>query len=192
MLLHTRLLRQPVSLLTGFQDQVSITRALPSMTSLLTAIYLTALLSACGTKFSNPSPSSTSGPPDANAPSLSQSAEEAGTSPAAPTTVSPAIQPSSIPQADTPRSLPAAIALREQAAQASEAANYSRAIGLLERAIRISPSDPATFLALAENHLGEHRPQQALELTRRALTLDPTLEQQLALEALQQRCLALL
>ncbi|MEM7258260.1 MAG: tetratricopeptide repeat protein [Pseudomonadota bacterium] len=110
----------------------------------------------------------------------------------APTTVSPQIKPTSIPDAQAPRSLPAAVSLREQAAAAAAADNHNRAIGLLERAIRISPNDPATFAALAESHLALSRPQQALELTRRGLTLNPDLEQQLTLEALEQKCLALL
>ena len=147
-------------------------------------------ISACGSKYTR-APATTPTPlltPDLQSTDVNKEHNV----PATPTSVSPAIQPTAIPQADLPRSLPAAVALREQAAIASENTNYARAIGLLERAIRISPNDPETFYALAENHLADHRPQQALELARRALTLNPTLHQQLAIEALEQRCLALL
>lgn len=146
-----------------------------------------AVLTACGTKFSNSPPAVYT--PENIPSSVPERPEPA---PTAPTAVSPEIRPTSIPDETTPRSLPAAITLRDQAVAAAADGNHTRAIGLLERAIRISPNDPETFTALAQSHLAQSRPQQALELTRRALTLNPTIEQQLTLEALEQRCLALL
>ncbi len=152
------------------------------------AAGLCTLVTACGTKYADRSPDAP--PATTNAP-LANAPEPTVATPA-PITVSPEIRPTSVPDASQPRSLPAAIALRKQAATAADNGNHSRAIGLLERAIRISPADPATFSALAENHLAQNRPQQALELTRRALTLNPTTDQRTILEAPQQRCLALL
>ena len=97
----------------------------------------------------------------------------------------PQIEPTtSVPPDEAVQSLPAAIALRDEASIATTAKDYQRAIGLLERALRISPDDPQTFFALAQNHLAMEQPQQALQLARRGLTLNPTNAQRNALETL--------
>lgn len=142
-------------------------------------------IAACGTKYS-------STPPVVAPPPAQPGVTEPAPVVTAPTTVSPQIKPTSVPDTQVQRSLPAAISLREQAIAAAAADNHPRAIGLLERAIRISPNDPQTFAVLAQSHLALSRPQQALELTRRALTLNPDAEQQIELEVLEQQCLALL
>jgi len=90
------------------------------------------------------------------------------------------------------QSLPAAIALRDQAAIATSARDHSRAIGLLERALRISPDDPQTFYDLASNHLALQQAQQAQQLARRGLTLNPTNSQREALQNLIARSQAAL
>ena len=153
----------------------------------LSVLFVSITLAACGTKYAGTNrsgtlPSAQTRIPTSPAPDSAEST--------APTTVSSEIRPTSVPDQSTPRSLPAAIALREQAIQAASQQNHIRAIGLLERAIRISPDDPETFRALAESHLAENRPQQALELTRRALALNPSPTQQITLAQLEQRCLA--
>ena len=103
------------------------------------------------------------------------------------------IRPTTVTTPDEPaRSLPAAIALRAQASQAADANNHSRAIGLLERAIRISPQDPVNFEALAKSHLAMNQPGQALQLVRRALSLNPTDSQRTSLTALAEKCQAML
>lgn len=153
----------------------------------LSVLFLSIALTACGTKYAGTNRSGTL--PSAQPPIPTSPAPD-NTETTAPTTVSSEIRPTSVPDQNTPRSLPAAIALREQAIQAASQQNHIRAIGLLERAIRISPDDPETFRALAESHLAERRPQQALELTRRALALNPSPNQQITLAQLEQRCLA--
>lgn len=154
----------------------------------VTFIFLATLISSgCGTKYTAgnnriPEPILLPGP--AEQPTIEP---DAAALPSA--TV---IVPTKLPDTNQPRSLPAALALRKQALAATEQNNHTRAIGLLERAIRISPKDPDTFKALAENHLAMNRPEQALELTRRALSLNPTPQQRQALNSLAERCLALL
>ncbi len=142
------------------------------------------LISGCGVKYS------TGGVPTASSPRPAPT-EQAPPAAPVPEPVAPAIRPDS-PTVSTARSLPAAVALRDQAASATEASNYSRAIGLLERAIRVSPRDPATYQALAENHLALNQPAQALQIVRRALVLDPDAQQYEKLIELEQQCMALL
>ena len=139
-------------------------------------------LTACGTKFSS-SRAPVPNPQPVQQPQITQPA------PIPPTQepVAPMIRPTKKPDAEQARSLPAALSLRSQARNAAEDGNHTRAIGLLERAIRISPTDPATFQALAESHLAMNRPHQALEMIKRALNLNPTIDQRLALEALAAR-----
>lgn len=97
----------------------------------------------------------------------------------------PVIAPTATRPADEEnRSLPAAVALREQANIATSARDHSRAVGLLERALRISPDDPQTFYDLAANHLALQQAQQALQLARRGLSLNPTNAQRDALQKL--------
>lgn len=154
--------------------------------SVYICIALTSLLTACGTKYSSPQVST---PQPVELPPPPLPAEDI---PVAATPETPVIRPTRRTDTEEARSLPAAISLRDQAKVAAGNDDHSRAIGLLERAIRISPSDPATFEALAESHLAMNRPAQALELTRRALNLNPTIEQRISLEALARRCEAML
>ncbi len=144
-------------------------------------------MAACGTKYSRapvapPAPTPTQ--PVVETPLLPVAPEEPAVQLIQPTT--------STPPVDAVRSLPAAIALRNQAASATEALNHQRAIGLLERAIRISPDDPRTYQDLAGNHLAMNRPAQALDLVRRGLSLNPTAGQRQSLLDLAERCRALL
>ena len=133
------------------------------------------ILTACGTKYSSTKPVSKPDIPVIKTPTT--------VTPSEPPT--PVIEPTtSVPPDETVQSLPAAIALRDQASIATTAKDYPRAIGLLERALRISPDDPQTFYALAQNHLAMQQPQQALQLARRGLTLNPTNAQRQALETL--------
>jgi len=88
------------------------------------------------------------------------------------------------------RSLPAAISLREQAANASATGDHQKAIGLLERALRISPQDPDTFIALAQNNLAMNQPQQAMQLARRGMSTNPTETQRRSLQGIVDRAQA--
>ena len=90
------------------------------------------------------------------------------------------------------RSLPAAIALRDQADSASNAGEHQKAIGLLERALRISPQDPETFISLAQNNLSMEQPQQAIQLARRGLSMNPTQSQRQSLQGIVERAQAAL
>lgn len=95
----------------------------------------------------------------------------------------PVILPSATTAPAEPvRSLPAAMALREQAGSAADAGNHQQAISLLERALRISPQDPETFIALAQNNMAMDQMQQAMQLARRGLTLNPTGSQRQTLQ----------
>lgn len=156
---------------------------------LLLALPTVVALSACGTKYS---PSQSAPRPTAKVPAtLPEITPGEATLPEV--TTPQIIRPTTMtPPSDPVRSLPAAIALREQAALAADANNHSRAIGLLERAIRISPQDPLTFEALAENHLAMNRPGQALQLVRRGLSLNPTSAQRESLTLLAEKCQAML
>ncbi len=148
------------------------------------ALLVTALLLAgCGTKYTvdRPEPS----PPvrDTETPEPVEPVKPAR----------PQITPTTIkPPAEAIQSLPAAVALRDQAEVATSANDHARAIGLLERALRISPNDPQTFYELALNHLAMQQPQQALQLARRGLTLNPTTLQRQALERLTARSQSML
>ncbi len=97
------------------------------------------------------------------------------------------IEPATLPPRIPAPTLPAAVNLRDQAANASAAGDHTRAVGLLERALRISPEDAQTYHDLASNHLAMNQPQQALQLARRGLTLNPTNPQRSALEQLVSR-----
>ncbi len=156
--------------------------------SLLTTMALSTLLTGCGTKFATQPPVSAPQPVELPAPPPLPPADL----PTPTDTTTPVIRPTKRPDTEQARSLPAAISLRNQAQSAAKDGNHTRAIGLLERAIRISPTDPATFQALAESHLAMERPRQALELTRRALNLNPNIEQRISLETLARRCEAML
>lgn len=110
-------------------------------------------------------------------------------------TVSEAPRPVILPTATTApaepvRSLPAATALRDRATTASVAGDHRKAISLLERALRISPQDPETFLALAQNNLAMDQPEQAIQLARRGLTLNPTDRQRQTLQNLVEQAQA--
>jgi len=96
------------------------------------------------------------------------------------------------PRVEVVQSLPAVAALREQATIASTASDHARAIGLLERALRIAPGDPQTFYDLASNHLALKQPQQAMQLARRGLTLNPNNNQRDALQELVTRSQSML
>jgi len=148
------------------------------------------LATACGTKYATPRPPVAQ--PVDNFP-----APEPVTEPQV--VQQPAIEPdvdiattATVERQPTVQSLPAAIALRDQAAIATLARDHSRAIGLLERALRISPDDPQTFYDLATNHLALQQPQQAQQLARRGLTLNPTNSQRDALQNLISRSQAAL
>jgi len=95
----------------------------------------------------------------------------------------PVIRPteSRLPEVTVQRSSPAVIELRKQAALATRANDQRRAIGLLERALRIQPDDPQTYHDLAFNHLSLNRPQQAMQLARKGLRLSPSQSQRDAL-----------
>ena len=155
--------------------------------SLSLVVVFTILLSACGTKYS-----STSRTPIPTDPAPVIVPDAPATSSRQPAPPEPQIiRPTTIaPPADQARSLPAALALRDQASSAAETGNHARAIGLLERAIRISPQDPLTFQALAQSHLAMNRPGQALQLVRRGLSLNPTPSQRESLELLAEKCRA--
>jgi len=148
--------------------------------TILTAMVLPALLlTGCGSKFST------------------QRSVEKGTPvqviepPAPPAPVEPArpaIEPTAtVPPSEPLRSLPAAISLRDQAARASAANDHSRAIGLLLRALRVSPDDPQTYYDLASSHLKLNQPREALQIARRGLSLNPTNTQRESLERLVAR-----
>ena len=171
--------------MTTLNHSISCTSPRILTSSLVLAI--TVLLSACGTKYSTTSRTQA---PSARVPVIiPETPAPATTLPEPPTPQ--VIRPTTMtPPSDPVRSLPAALALRDQASGAAEAGNHSRAIGLLERAIRISPQDPLTFQALAENHLAMNRPGQALQLVRRGLSLNPTTSQRETLELLAEKCRA--
>jgi len=151
----------------------------------LTALLLPALvLTACGTKFATPRSVG-------QEPPIRVIEPPAPVTPAAP--VRPTIEPTAtIPPPEPLQSLPAAINLRNEATRASDASDHLRAIGLLERALRISPNDPQIFYDLANNHLAMKRPEQALQLARRGLSLNPTNTQRDSLEQLAARSEAML
>lgn len=145
------------------------------------------LITACGTRNTSSRARSPVQPPTPVPAAIEQQSEITPTQ----ETVGPAIRADNAPTSAI-RSLPAAVALRSQAASATQASNFPRAIGLLERAIRVSPRDPQTYQALAENHLALNQPEQALQIVRRALVLNPSAQQYESLTALEQKCLALL
>ena len=150
---------------------------------LLASLLLPALLlTACGTKFSTRPDIVEEAPPV-------QVIE-----PAPPVKPSrPAIEPTVTAPPPAPlQSLPAVVSLRDQAASASAANDHSRAIGLLERALRVSPDDPQTFYDLARSHLALKQPQQAIQIARRGLSLNPTNAQRDSLEQLVARSEAML
>lgn len=70
-------------------------------------------------------------------------------------------------------SAPAVLALREQADKALLKEDTATANLLLERALRIDPSDPATYLQLARLRLINQEYAQAGALARRGLSLSP-------------------
>lgn len=142
-------------------------------------LLLCVFLTACGTKFSTP-------PRIEDRPVVVEQPKPA--EPARPT-----IEPTAtVPPPQPVQSLPAAVALRDQAANAAAANDHRRAIGLLERALRVSPNDPQTFYDLASSHLAMKQPQQALQLARRGLTLNPTNAQREALQRLATQSEAML
>ncbi len=145
-----------------------------NLRNILITTFLSLFISACGTKYITQPPTLEDRPP------LLSGGQPSATEPARPT-----IEPTAtLPPPSPAQSLPAAVALRDQATAATNASDYTRAIGLLERALRISPNDPQTFYDLASNHLSTDQPQQALQLARRGLTLNPTNAQRDALEDL--------
>ena len=148
---------------------------------LTVAILCTFLLTACGTRY-------------ATQPGIEEESPVQVIEPPAPATpVRPTIEPTAtLPPPEPLQSLPAAVDLRDQAARATAASDHSRAIGLLERALRVSPNDPQTFYDLAKSHLALKQPQQALQLARRGLSLNPTAAQRESLEQLVARSQATL
>ena len=148
----------------------------------LASLFLPAfLLTACGTKY-------------ATKPIIEQEPPVQVIEPPAPVEPArPSIEPTAtVPPIEPLQSLPAVVALRDQAARATAAKDHSRAIGLLERALRVSPDDPQTFYDLANNHLALKQPEQALQLARRGLSLNPTNTQRGSLEQLIARSEAML
>ncbi len=139
------------------------------------------LLTACGTRYST-------------MPRIEQEPPVQVIEPPAPVEpVRPSIEPTAtVPPVEPLQSLPAVVALRDQAARATAANDHSRAIGLLERALRVSPDDPQTFYDLANSHLALKQPEQALQLARRGLSLNPTSTQRDSLEQLAARSEAML
>lgn len=134
------------------------------------------LLTACGTKYA--SKPQVEQPPEVPAIESPKPAEPA----------SPVIEPTvTVTPTEAQESLPAVVALRDQASVAASANDHLRSIGLLERALRISPNDVQTFYDLAKNHLALNQPQQALQLARRGLTLNPSNAQREALTELVSR-----
>jgi len=142
---------------------------------LFVVLLSAALISACGTKYSLPA----------------QTPAEPVEQPDEPVVLQRQVINPTTREAPV-RRLPAVVALRDQAAIASTANDHSRAIGILERALRISPNDPQTFYDLAASHLALQQPQQALQLARRAIGLNPTPRQRQAIEDLISRSEAML
>lgn len=151
---------------------------------LVTTCTLCFFVSACGPRYITDAPTPETLPPLLNG--------EQPT-PSEPEPLRPIIEPTAtLPPPLPTQSLPAAVALRDQAKVATTANDYSRAIGLLERALRISPDDPQTFYDLASNLLAMNQPQEALQLARRGLSLNPTAVQRSELEQLVSRSQAMM
>jgi tetratricopeptide (TPR) repeat protein len=73
------------------------------------------------------------------------------------------------------------LALRQDSARAAADGDFYRAVALLERAIRIEPSEPRLWLDLARLHLAHGDLDDAEQFARKALTLTrdhPALEQE--------------
>lgn len=121
-----------------------------------------------------------------------QSTQQPVTEPVVEEPPRPVILPSTTTTPAEPvRSLPAATALRDRASLAAEAGEHQKAIGLLERALRISPQDPQTYIALASNNLAMNQSQQAMQLARRGLSLNPTDAQRQSLQNIVDQAQAL-
>ena len=65
----------------------------------------------------------------------------------------------------------AVLALLEQARGAEAGGDLDRAANLVERALRIEPENPWLWYRLAHVRLAQGKPQAALELARKALSL---------------------
>lgn len=151
--------------------------------SLLT-VLAPVLLTACATKYITDPPSNFERPPPlSELPPAPSSDLPPLLEPARPAIAPSASLPPPLPNS----TLPAAVALKDQATTAAIANDHERAIGLLERALRIAPDDPEIFYDLGNNYLATNQPQQALQMARRGLTLNPTNVQRASLEDLAQR-----
>ncbi len=79
------------------------------------------------------------------------------------------------PEYGTPRDTPSpevpTLALLQQSERAAEAGNVDEAIGYVERAIRLSPRDPALWLRLAELQLSAGRDSPAIQMAHKAIAL---------------------
>ena len=107
--------------------------------------------------------------------------------PAAPSPAAPpptAIPPAAIPGADNQRVMPpareeapalplspAAATLLAQASAQRDQHQFDAAAATLERALRLAPTHPEPWLALASIRLDQQRPEDAEGLARRALSL---------------------
>ena len=80
----------------------------------------------------------------------------------------------------------AAASLRNQARAAVADGDNERAIRYLERALRIAPRAAQTYYDFANVRLNQQRPEQALQLARRGLSMHPGLYLRNDLEQLVQ------
>jgi tetratricopeptide (TPR) repeat protein len=79
------------------------------------------------------------------------------------------------PGASRPRETPSpevpTVALLQQSERAAEAGDVDEAIGYVERAIRLSPRDPALWLRLAELQLSAGDDARAIQMANKAIAL---------------------
>jgi len=70
-----------------------------------------------------------------------------------------------------PQGAPVVVALAQSAEQEAASGRLDQAANALERALRIEPQNPFLWHRLAGVRLRQHRPQDAIDLATRSITL---------------------
>jgi len=127
----------------------------------------------------SPMPTDSTPPPPAPAPTLPSAAmplprvappAAVATAPAQPQEPRTGVAP---PVAPTPADVARAQTLVQRAAAAQEAKELTRALNLLEQAIKLDPTAKAAYNSLGNVYYQQRRYQQALVMYQKALAMDP-------------------
>ncbi len=84
----------------------------------------------------------------------------------------------------TPDTVDISLSIRQQAAAATDAGQYTNASRLLDRAVRLSPRQASNYYEFARLRLRQQQPEEARQFIKKGLSLNPDPATRAQLESL--------